>query len=197
MFAILGTFYLATAADKIKGEQWYPQAWETCSRLAAEYKADPYSVAGIVAALSPRNKWSRNITDAENLLKVAQSGTIEDARQVKVCTFNSGKEKALRIIESRETDPAAIQAILNGPKLVEFFNCIADVCPDVCIDGHAYSVWAGDRITLNKVPQITPKLRARIKADYISAADRLGISPSTLQAITWVTWRRLHLGTLD
>jgi len=64
--------------------------------------------------------------------------------------------------------------------------------PDICIDGHAFSLWDGGRITLAKIPSIGVKLRRQIKADYESVATDLNIPGSELQAITWVAWRRIH-----
>ena len=63
---------------------------------------------------------------------------------------------------------------------------------DVCIDGHAYSIWFGDRVTLAKVPSIGKKLRAQIKSDYMAVADKNNLKPFEVQAITWVAHRRLH-----
>ena len=191
-FNILGVYHLATAGDRASGSAWYNAAFRVCDMIGANYGVDVNTVAGVVAALSPRNRWSRNIADAENMVKLYVAGGADAAAGCKVCTFASGKKKALQILAENITNPDEIRAILNGPKLVEFFTCIADDRPDVCIDGHAYSIWVGERITLADVPPISKKLRETIKADYMAAADILGVSPSTLQAITWVTWRRLH-----
>ena len=73
----------------------------------------------------------------------------------------------------------------------EFASCIAGL-PDVCIDGHAYCIWAGERTGLKDVPAIGVKLRREIKADYQMVAEELNIEPFELQAITWCAWRRLH-----
>lgn len=191
-FNVLGVYHLASAGDRAGGSAWYNDAYSVCDTIAAAYGAHVNTVAGVVAALSPRNRWSRNIADAENLVKLYAAGGEDAAANYKVCTFASGKKKALQILADGITNPDAIRAILNGPKLQEFFTCIVDDRPDVCIDGHAYAIWVGERITLADVPPISKKLRETIKADYIEAADILGVSPSTLQAITWVTWRRLH-----
>ena len=83
-------------------------------------------------------------------------------------------------------------AILSGPKLQEFYSCIVGINDEVCIDGHAYSVWAGDRITLADIPKIGKKLRQEIKADYREAALQAGISAAKMQAVTWCAWRRIH-----
>ena len=76
------------------------------------------------------------------------------------------------------------------PKMIEFYHCIQEL-DDVCVDGHAYSIWLGSRVVLAKVPSIGVKLRRTIKADYRAAAETLGISPYELQAVTWCAWRRV------
>lgn len=192
MYTILGVYQLATVTERIAGKQWYPQAWQAAESIGAEHNLSPATVAGVIAALSPRNRWERNLTDAENIIKAHTYGSPADAANVKVCTFNANKQKAIKILTDSLHDYVSIRNILKGPKLVEFFSCIIGDNREVCIDGHSYSVWAGDRITLNNVPAISKKLRENIKADYIKAADHIGILPSEIQAITWLTWKRLH-----
>ena len=119
------------------------------------------------------------------------AGGPEQARLTKVCTFGANKEKALKILESGLTDLSSALTILSGPKLQEFAACI-DGRPDVCIDGHAFCIWAGERTGLKDVPAIGVKLRREIKADYLAVAEHLGMEPYELQAITWCAWRRLH-----
>ena len=99
----------------------------------------------MIAALSPRNKWSRNVIDAENLIE-AFTRDSESAVNIKVCTFNKNKEKALKILENKDDFFVdTTRDILKGPKLIEFFNCICGNKDDVCIDGHAYCIWNGSR----------------------------------------------------
>ena len=68
----------------------------------------------------------------------------------------------------------------------------------MCIDGHAYSIWFGERLTMKEVPNIGKKLRERIKEDYITVTDWINeeldtrYEPSQIQAITWVAHRRIY-----
>jgi hypothetical protein len=194
MLTILGVYQLSTSAERYQGGLWYPNALEMAHRLAGEFNIHPHTVVGVISALSPRNQWDRNLNDAANTLKLFKAGGESAALTGKVCTFNSGKVKAVKLLADNVTDHSRIRDILKGPKLVEFYNCITASLPDVCIDGHAYSVWLGDRVTLANVPKIGPKLRAQIKADYKRAADHLQMDPSAIQAVTWLTWRRMYLG---
>lgn len=190
---IIAVYNLASVADIQQGQSWYARALVFAVRLSDLYDIETRTIVGVIASLSPRNRWERNMQDAESMVKVyANGGNYQDLMNLKVCTFKTGKDKAARILTGKVTDKAELLAILKGPKLCEFFNCILGDSGDVCIDGHAYSIWVGDRITLKNVPSIGVKLRRNIKADYKEAAEILGVQPHVVQAITWVAWKRLH-----
>ena len=181
---------LASVADQAEGLSWYERASYAAIRLADQYEIKEEQAAGVIAALSPRNKWDRNLLDAENLIAAYVAGGAEAAADVKVCTFGKNKTKAIEILESAYAD-GGVFAILSGPKLKEFYSCIRGF-QDVCIDGHAYSIWFGDRVTLAKVPSIGVKLRAEIKKDYLAVAKKNNLTGAQVQAITWVAHRRIH-----
>ena len=191
---ILSVYNLASVTDKQQGQSWYADAYDFTLQLSGQYNIGRLVVCGVVAALSPRNRWERNMQDAESMVKAYAAGaTFDDLMNIKVCTFKNNKIKAAKIltldlVDRRDTK---IEEILSGPKMIEFYHCI-QCLDDVCIDGHAYSIWMGDRITLANVPSIGVKLRRTIKADYREAAKILGVDPYIVQAVTWVTWRRLH-----
>lgn len=188
---ILATYQLATLTEQAGGRQWYLEARQIAVTLADRYGVTAAQAVGVLAALSPRNRWERNVQDADALISAYVAGGYEQAEAVKVCTFTSNKVKALRILEAGlETVPAALE-ILSGPKLREFASCIAGL-PDCCIDGHAFCIWAGERTGLAKVPAIGVKLRRQVKDDYQAAAEQLGVTAAECQAVTWVAWRRIH-----
>ena len=188
---IKAIYQLATLSEQQDGIAWYPAAKAIAVKLAARHCITPEQAIGVIAALSPRNRWERNVEDADRLIAAYMIDGPDQARLTKVCTFTSNKDKAIRILNAEDADLDRVLEILSGPKLREFASCIAGL-PDVCIDGHAFCIWAANRTGLAEVPAIGVKLRREIKADYQTAADELGITPSACQAITWVTWRRLH-----
>ena len=193
---IVAKFTLATSQEVQLGCDWYPSALKIAIRIATKYGTRVEVAAGVIAALSPNNRWERNIVDAEAIIKCwAAGGTRTDILNVKVCTYGKMKAKAVDIL----TRDIEIVEILNGKKLIEFYNCITNPrLNDVCIDGHAYSVWFGQRLTMKEVPAIGKKLRSQIKTDYRDATafinDELGefYAASDIQAITWVTHKRIH-----
>ena len=193
---IVAKFTLATSQEVQLGCDWYPSALAIAGRIACKYGLRTEVAAGVIAALSPNNRWERNIVDAEAIIKCwAAGGTRTDMLNVKVCTYGKMKAKAVDIL----TRDIEIVEILNGKKIIEFFNCITNpALNDVCIDGHAYSVWFGQRLTMKEVPAIGKKLRSQIKTDYRDATafinDELNTAytPADIQAITWVTHKRIH-----
>ena len=117
---------------------------------------------------------------------------------IKVCTYGKMKDKAVQILECMNIDDHA--DILKGRKITAFYQCIIGCKDSCCIDGHAYSIWFGDRLTMKQVPNIGKRLYAEICSDYVEAAEILretgsrfeNLTAYEVQAITWVTWRRLH-----
>jgi hypothetical protein len=181
---------LATAGEQSEGLTWYQRANLAATRLADQYEIAIDTAAGVIAALSPRNKWDRNLIDAENLIATFVAAGADACEEVKVCTFGANKKKAVQIlIWAAQGD--IIKEFLSGPKLIEFYSCIIGE-DDVCIDGHAYSIWFGDRVTLAKVPSIGKKLREEIKKDYLAVAKKNNLKGYEVQAITWVAHRRIH-----
>lgn len=193
---IVAKFTLATSQEVQLGCDWYRSALTIATRIAEKYGTSPEVAAGVIAALSPNNRWERNIIDAENIIKCwAAGGTDEDVLAVTCCTYSTMKQKALDIL----TRDIPIVEILKGPKIIEFFNCITNpMLNDVCIDGHAYSVWFGQRLTMKQVPNIGKKLRQQIKTDYVDATTFINeelcecFTPADIQAITWVTHKRIY-----
>ena len=190
---IKAVYQLATLTEQQDGITWYPKALQIARTLGERHNITTLQAIGVIAALSPRNRWERNVEDADRLIAAYITGGPEQAMLTKVCTFTSNKTKAIKVLGlSYAADFSAVLEILSGPKLREFAACIWGVLPDVCIDGHAFCIWAANRTGLKDVPAIGVKLRREIKADYQTAADDLGLTPSALQAITWCAWRRIH-----
>ena len=191
---IVARFMDATSLEIEQGRQWYVLAYEVAKRISLQYELNTETVAAVIAALSPNNKWERNIKDAENVVAAFMLGSVDDAMNVKVCTYRKNLAKAVDILNACHCN---YEEILKGPKVIEFYHCIIGQS-DVCIDGHAYSIWVGERLTMKEVPSIGKKLREVIKNDYIQATHFINdnsdefFTPYEIQAITWVAHKRLH-----
>jgi len=187
---------LATEADIQHGKYWYQRAKDLALRLTTVYDGVTIEqVCGVIAALSPNNKWERNCNDAEAMIKAHWLGA--DPTTVKVCTFNKNKDKAAKILLMESPDSEAIEEILNGRKVTAFFRCILGFEDTVCVDGHAYAIWLGHRVPTTKTPSISATLYQTITRAYVNTSkDSVSVcgerlTPAEVQAVTWVTYRRL------
>jgi hypothetical protein len=176
---ILGYYNLATKTERVAGITWYADALTECEMLASLYFLPVKTVVGMVAALSPRNRWSFNVTDAEQVIVNGENATVH--------TFPANLTKAVRILNGEQpTD------VLRGNKVCSFYHCILDAeTYEVCVDGHAYGVACGfgERI---QVKTISDTAYERISTAYANTAHHLGLEPRQLQATTWLTYRRIH-----
>jgi hypothetical protein len=197
--SILATYFQSTASDRVTGRQWYNNAFQVCVELAAKYGVSTDTVAGVIAALSPNNKWESNIIDAEIMLRAWAAEVPYGS--VKVGTYSINKDKAATILDC-QLDREQIVKVLRGNKVVAFFLCIAtDGDSDTpCIDGHAYNIWNGTVSNLKDVPAMSDKTFRHIQDSYrdaakiITSVTGLHHSAAQVQAITWVAYRRMHKG---
>jgi len=191
---ILAIYKMATPEEKRDGIVWYADALRDCTRIALDTSVPLHIVVGVVASLSPNNKWERNIQNAKDLIHACVNGDGIDS--VKVCTYHKMKEKAWSILEAMP-DHDGVITILNGQKIVSFYrNIMGD---DTCtIDGHARNIAYAERVGLtDDKTNIGVREYRTLQAEYVQAAKRTRVNGRALkafelQAITWVTWRRIH-----
>lgn len=193
---ILAIYFQATPVDIQEGTVWYNNAHQICQRLSDKYNVPLATVVGVVSALSPNNKWDRNIVDAEQMIKAYCMGY----DYPKVCTFGGNKDKATTILECEIDSSENICAILKGNKTIAFFRGIYTdgKCDEITVDGHAFNIWRGMYTSLNEVPAISNKLYEQVSNAYREAAENIydltgsDYSAAQIQAITWVAWRRIN-----
>ena len=191
---IIKVYKLATPEEKRDGIVWYANAYADCSRIALDLSVPVHIVTGVVAALSPNNKWERNVVNAHALIEGHLNGDgIDDIR---VSTYNAMKRKAWHLLEEMPDHEGVID-ILNGQKIVAFYrNIMGD---DTCtVDGHAKNIYYGERHSLtDDKTNVTKKEYKTISQAYVKAGKRVRVNGRSLkafeiQAITWVVWRRVH-----
>jgi hypothetical protein len=195
--AIIGTYHLSTDLERSNGKNWYRQAHRAALDLSGPFACGVITSAGVIAALSPNNKWERNLRDAQTLFDTFKTLGAYAASQVRVCTFDTNKAKALAILKLQRPTVDDVVTVLHGLKISAFYRCILGDSQAVCVDGHAYSIWFGEHITTTKTPKISARLYAQIADDYRAAARIVStpsqpVNPSELQAITWLTHKRLN-----
>ncbi len=178
----LDKFFNIATDDQVKdGLKWYKEANKIVLNIATEYKIDPYKVASVLSALSPRNKWKQNIADTIKVCKAWTEGkTPED---IKVCTFHTNKFKAFAILDDK------VKITDKSLKTFNFVRNIAFLDPTaVTVD-----IWhlraCFDKIIKIDNASIGRVAYRQIKKLTLAKAEKLGITGFEFQAIVWTSIR--------
>ena len=187
---ILKLYRQATDEDTANGVEWYARAERMAKAIAEDAGLPLPTVIGVMAALSPNNRWERNCRDAAVMCQAWQNG--EGMDSFKVSCYNTMKAKAWAILDLGLTDDEDILSHLNGQKIRSFYSNIRGL-DEVTIDGHALNIARGKREGLTSDKTNMGKREYReLQAAYVKAAKRVGVKPHVLQAITLTTWKRIH-----
>lgn len=181
---ILAVYRNASPAQLAEGLAWYQTAHELAVILADSHDGDVLKAAGVISALSPRVQWTYNQTLA--IKTYAEKGITGGALGVNI-------RKADAIYNG-----APVYNTLKAPKTVAFAQTIADPTDAfaVVIDRHAVSVAIGRCSTDDDTKDLGRRgFYEAYASAYRIAAARVGISPSQMQAVTWVAWRETSIRT--
>lgn len=170
-------FERANTEQYNNGLEWYKDAHIFCQSRAEHFGVSEEVVAGVVSALSPRNKWERNLQDADRVLLAHKYN--ESPEAISVCTFTSNKLKAFDILEGKPVN--------WGPKTESFVKNIANLDRDrVTVD-----VWhwraCFDKMRAPK--SLTEKKYRQIEKITIETATNYGLAGFQLQAVVWESIR--------
>jgi hypothetical protein len=170
---IVDTWKRATPADVESGARWYLNGEALIDSMAVEYDQSRETVAAVIACLSPRTQWARNIEGARQLLATGQAPGC----------LGANVERARTAM--RSGDPLAT---LTGPKTSRFaLNLLGDR-EAVTVDVWAMRVALGDRDDADNL-LARVGMYAAIEHAYRVAAQRIGVDPVTAQATTWIVAR--------
>jgi hypothetical protein len=157
-----------------EGMQWYKTANQICIDMGKQLDYDPAVVAQVISALSPRNKWERNILDTRTVLEAVNEG--KNPEDVKVSTFHSNKKKAFEIARGeRGIDQAS-------PKTYSFVKNIAELDDSkVTIDVWHLRACFGKTIESG----LTPLRYKQLEQLTLKCAEMVGVRGYEFQAIVW------------
>lgn len=168
---ILATFDRATASDLESGARWYDVANSLAVSLVGTSEVDSLDRAAcLIAALSPRTDWARNVAGAVAMAHGdAPHGCI-----------GTNVDRAVNVLAA--TDPH--DGLGNGPKVKAFARNIAGDVESVTVD-----VWACRVADLDETLLSRKGAYDAVAHAYRLAARRRGVDPATMQATTWVVAR--------
>jgi hypothetical protein len=210
---LLNLFALANQAELALGIDWYPGARRRSVEIAEMYHIDLDTVIKVAAAISPKCPWENNMDSAEWCIRQYLSGCYVPeyesyVRNEVYLQNNPHADPAKRILAQDERISAPPQGglkasvikafwilqghdCLSGPKVNDFFQCIRDWenYLGACIDSHAIQGWFGsfDGGTYG----IVPSFYLIVRADYIRAANLVGLSAMQFQAVLWLVKKRI------
>ena len=202
---IIKMYEQASKEEIAETSKWYSDAQKFTETLSSEFnnQISSIKIAGVVAALSPRNEWNRNKFDAVNLCKEFLSNKYYQLNlfgyhfllNSKVCTFHANKSKAIKILLS---DDSEIETILKGNKLINFYRCIIGDSEAICIDGHAFNIAANRVTSLAEVPPISDKNYKiianlyRETKNFINKEYNLNLKTYQIQSVTWNKYKHIN-----
>ena len=169
-------FDLATERHLYNGKAWYSEAHEIVKSKSERSNGqfDVYTVAGVLSALSPRNKWERNVFDTGQVLEAVQENTSPE--DVKVCTFNTNKYKAFAIAQGK------VGVNKSSRKTHAFIQNIATLNEDyVTIDVWVLRAMFGKTV----VSGLTPSRYDELSSILLDEARKVGLKGYEYQAIIW------------
>ncbi len=172
-------FNIATNQNIKDGIQWYKKANHEAKKISKKHKIDVYLVAQVISALSPRNKWSQNIKDADKVCEAYILGLHPE--DIKVCTFHTNKFKAFNILANNTsiTDKSL--------KTFNFVNNIAYLNDDfLTVDIWHLRACFNNMIKINNA-SIGRLAYDQIKQLTIKKANKLGLKGFQYQAIIWLS----------
>lgn len=166
---ILRAFDAATPSDVEAGARWYDEAGDLAIELAAQHGLTVEKTASVIAALSPRTTWTRNVAGAVALIadNVVIPGLI-----------------GANVDRARQTLVDGYAGLGNGPKTNAFARNIAGDREVVTVD-----VWAARVADLDENLLSRKGAYAAVAHAYVVAARRRGVDPATMQATTWIVAR--------
>ena len=174
---LLDRYEKCSPSDITYGRHWYMKVHDYSVILSSKYNCTVKQAAGVIATLSPRNKWQDNLKDAENVISAYSQGN--DLKKVPLSSPYVKIDKCIKILQ-QGIDPDTILV----QKSRSFYRCIFyPLTKEVCVD-----VWAARALEYRE-KWIPYKVYPQLQECYIIAADKLDIIPHVLQAIIWVNIR--------
>jgi hypothetical protein len=178
MVSNIAAIYSSASEQDHNAVNWYSEANEFAHDLAAKYTLPVDTVARLIAVLSPLQKWERNKYYADLALREhAATGIVP--RGCHMLSMNVAKAQDLL-----DGNGAKL-----GPKTEAFYKNILGCRESVTVDSVAASIAIG----WSDMPggyKMSNACFDTIAQAYHLAASIVQLSPSELQAVTWVIARR-------
>lgn len=178
---ILDAYRSSSEADCIAGRGWYADARHFAETRALAHGITVGQLADLISVLSPQKAWTQNLDEVDRFLSAWSAG--EDLDSVRAFCTRLQRTKIRSILTTGDG--------LRGPKVTAFRTNIIDPFSNaVTVDSWAVRIALADPSHNGSIS--SEALYRAYAGAYRLAAETLGLLPADLQAITWVSYRRLH-----
>ncbi len=175
---ILERWHQSTSLQKQQGRTWYLSAHDFALSLSFRFSVPLSTSAGVIAALSPKNKWKDNQKDAELVLELESTGQRQSITRDKFSSTYPKVSNVLNILNGINPDNTL------GQKAKSFYRCIYNpMTNEVCVD-----TWAA-KIVNYRERWVSRTDYPIIQTYYQIAAETVGTLPPIMQATTWIQIR--------
>lgn len=215
---LVDTYAKGTRNELRLGLAWYGDALADAMRISTTYDVDIVTVVKVACAMSPRMPWEQNMAAVEWIIREFQAGCWVPDIQLYVDkqayigrVNNDDPDRIVFAEDDRCPSPPmgglkanVIKAlwilqghdwVLRGNKVNSFLDNILNhkTSMAVTVDSHAIQVWFG---SINGgAYQVPDNFYNIIAADYVRAAEIVGLSPLDFQATVWIIKKRLGKNT--
>lgn len=175
---ILKLYERATGPEESAGLVWYKEAQNFAIDVANEYDLTIRQVSQLISLLSPQKKWEQNKADVISFLDGSTSSIFSTKKTLSECEA---------VVDSNFEIPQSRLKTYAFAKCIEYAH--DEKHDPVVIDRHAIKIAYGQQ---SAKPIIITEKRYRDASEaYVLASKKLGIRAHELQAITWVTYKRI------
>lgn len=176
---IQSVYWQSTDREREAGRRWYEEAHGVARVLATVARLEVRAAAGLLAALSPLNRWEDSVGDAFRMARRVDST---------VRTTHGNRWKAVRILAGEDPD-----VVLTGPKVRAFWSGIADPQSStrVAVDRHLYRAACGFEIPPHLADPKSLKEYQEIEHAYAVAAFGCFEPTVSVASTVWLVMRRL------
>jgi hypothetical protein len=173
----LDTYFNMATEDEINhGMRWYVEANNFCVNASSIFGVDSLVVASVLSALSPNNKWARNLKDTFTVLQAVANGLT--ANDVKVSTFHTNKFKAFALangLTEITNDSRKTYSFVRNVGLLDDNRVTVDLWHLRACFNRTIEAGVG-KIAYDQLEKLT-----------ISKAKKLGLKGYEYQAIIWAS----------
>ncbi len=176
----------ATELEFSEGKRAYEYYNQTLSEISENTGLPLSAVAGCFSALSPNSDYLGNLRSCKTVCLGYVGGKKES--ECIVSTYKHNRAKAWRILEGEH-----FYSVFKGLKVRNFWRNLTE--PDnpeaITIDGHMKNVW-DYKVRIMSDSGLSKTLYAKLAWEFSRTARHNDLLPCQLQAILWLTWKRLN-----